>query len=151
MFGLKNASNLEKARTMVEDILSDLGIDPIETLEEEGSDRLVWCVQRGSATVFIELFRERGSEYFLIDCPLLYLPSQNREKFFKRLLELNDRLIEGSLCLRGEVIHLTGIRPVLGLDAVEVEGMLQRLSSWADGLDNQLSEEFGARLWTGVT
>lgn len=151
MFGLSNRSStvLENYRELIEDILTDLNIDPQENLEEaQDQQRYSWCVRRGSANVFIELFSENQESYFMVDCPILKLPPQpQREGFYRRLLELNDKLVEAGLVARGEEIHLVGIRPLRGLDAEEASGMLDRISSWADALDNQLAEEFGAPLW----
>lgn len=153
MFGLSNRSStvLENYRDLIEDILSDLGIDPQENLEEaQEKTRYSWCVRRGSANVFIELFSENSESYFMVDCPILRLPPQEkREGFYRRLLELNDKLVEAGLVARGDEIHLVGIRPLRGLDAEEASGMLDRISGWADNLDNSLSEEFGAPLWEG--
>lgn len=153
MFGLSNRTStvLENYRDLIEDILGDLGIDPQENLEEaQEKQRYSWCVKRGSANIFIELFSENNESYFMVDCPILRLPTAaQRESFYRRLLELNDQLVEAGLVARGEEIHLVGIRPLRGLDAEEASGMLDRISAWADSLDNLLSEEFGAPLWDG--
>lgn len=153
MFGLSNRTStvLENYRDLIEDILGDLGIDPQENLEEaQEKQRYSWCVKRGSANIFIELFSENNESYFMVDCPILRLPQAGqREQFYRRLLELNDQLVEAGLVARGEEIHLVGIRPLRGLDAEEASGMLDRISAWADSLDNLLSEEFGAPLWDG--
>jgi hypothetical protein len=147
----RSSTVLENYRDLIEEILSDLGIDPQENLEEaQEKQRYSWCVKRGSANVFIELFSEENESYFMVDCPLLRLPApEQREGFYRRLLELNDKLVEAALVARGDEIHLVGIRPLRGLDTEEASGMLDRISSWADGLDNRLSEEFGAPLWEG--
>ncbi len=151
MFGTssRSATVLENYRDLVEEILTDLGIDPQENLEEaQEKKHYSWCVRRGSANVFIELFTENEDSYFMVDCPLLRLPTEGqREAFYRRLLELNDKLVEAALVVRGEEVHLVGIRPLRGLDSDEASGMLDRISAWADSLDNQLSEEFGAPLW----
>ncbi len=151
MFGLSNRSStvLENYRELIEDILGDLGIDPQENLEEaQDQKRYSWCVRRGSANVFIELFSENQESYFMVDCPILRLPPEDKlAAFYRRLLEINDKLVEAGLVARGDEIHLVGIRPLRGLDAEEASGMLDRISSWADTLDNQLAEEFGAPLW----
>lgn len=152
MFGLSNRSStiLESYRQLIEDILADLGIDPQENLEEAQEKRYSWCVKRGSANIFIELFSENDESYFMVDCPILRLPPQERrETFYRRLLELNDQLVEAGLVARGDEIHLVGIRPLRGMDSEEASGMLDRISAWADSLDNHLSEEFGAPLWDG--
>ena len=146
-FAPRTANVLEHYRELIEEILSDLGIDPADNLEEDSDSRCSWCVKRGSATVFIELFSEETESYFMVDCPMLKLPPSNLEGFYRRLLELNDRLVEASLVIRGDEVHLVGIRPLKGMDSHEAAGMLDRISAWADSLDNPLSEEFKAPLW----
>lgn len=148
MFGERSASVLEHYRELIEDILADLGIDPEENLEEASErERYSWCLKRGSATVFIELFTEENESYFMVDCPILNVPTENLEGLYRRLLELNDRLVEATLVLRRDEVHIVGIRPLKGMDSQEAAGMLDRVSAWADSLDNPLSEEFGAALW----
>lgn len=146
-FAPRTANVLEHYRELIEEILSDLGIDPADNLEEDSDHRCSWCVKRGSATVFIELFSEEAESYFMVDCPMLKLPATGLEGFYRRLLELNDRLVEASLVIRGDEVHLVGIRPLKGMDSHEAAGMLDRISAWADSLDNPLSEEFKAPLW----
>ena len=146
-FAPRNPPMLDHYRELIEEILSDLGIDPADNLEEDSENRCSWCVKRGSATVFIELFSEETESYFMVDCPMLKLPSSGLEGFFRRLLELNDRLVEASLVIRGDEVHLVGIRPLKGMDGQEAAGMLDRISAWADSLDNPLSDEFKAPLW----
>lgn len=149
--GERSASVLEHYREVIEEILAELGIDPSKSLEEATeSEHYSWCVKRGSANVFIELFTQNNESYFMVDCPILTLPAQNLEGFFRRLLEVNDRLVEASLVLRGQEVHIVGIRPLKGLDSVEASTMLDSVSAWADHLDNALSEEFGAPLWQPV-
>ncbi len=140
-------SSLDPYRILIEEILNDLGIDPAKNAEVAQDNRLSWFLQRGSASIFVEVFQEGDDSYFMIDCPLLMMPAVGLEAFFRKLLELNDRLVEASFVARGQEIHLVGIRPLRGLDAVEASGMMDRISSWADTLDNQLAEEFGAPLW----
>lgn len=150
MFSLINrsASVLEHYRDLIEEIIADLGIDPVDNLEEATEQQhYSWCLQRGSATVFIELFTEGSESYFMVDCPILMLPFSGLEAFYRRLLEINDQLVEASLVVRGEEVHLVGIRPLRGLDSTEASDMLDRISSWADNLDNRLSEEYKAPLW----
>lgn len=144
---------LETYRELVEGLLSDLGINPEENLEEaQETQRYSWCVKRGSANVFLELFTENNEGFFMVDCPMLRLPAEEqRQAFYRRLLELNDQLVEAALVARGDEIHLVGIRPLRGLDREEASGMLDRISAWADNLDNVLSDEFGAPLWEGPT
>jgi len=147
-FPTRTGTLLEHYRSVVEEILADNGIDPQANLEEAlEKERYSWCLKRGSATVFIEIFSENAESYFMVDCPILYLPPSNLEAFFRKLLEINDQLVEGTLALRSDEIHLVAVRPLKGLDAAEASGMLDRISAWADQLDNQLAEEFGARLW----
>ena len=41
----------------------------------------------------------------MVDCPLLRLPAADRrEAFYRRLLEINDKLVEAALVARGDEI-----------------------------------------------
>ena len=159
-FAPRTANVLDHYRELIEEILSDLGIDPADNLEEDftGVERQlkVWRTQgvtdvrahlAARPELLIELFSEETESYFMVDCPMLKLPPTGLEGFYRRLLELNDRLVEASLVIRGDEVHLVGIRPLKGMDSHEAAGMLDRISAWADSLDNPLSEEFKAPLW----
>lgn len=138
---------LQPYEKLIEEILTDFGIDPAKNSEVTAENRHSWFLQRGTASVFVEIFSEEQEGYFMVDCPLLLLPPENREAFYLHLLKLNDQLVEASFVVRENEVHLVGIRPLKGLDAQEAKGMLDRISAWADSLDEPLSEEFKAPLW----
>jgi hypothetical protein len=62
----------------------------------------------------------------------------------RRLLTLNAADLTGAAFgLRGDEVVLTTDRSTVGLDAVEVEEMIRRVSEYADHYDDALTQEFG--------
>ena len=143
---------LEAYSEVVEAVLQHGGADPKEArLEGSGTERAGWRIQRGSAPVFI-LLEDSGERSALrIESPILRLPSANLLPFYRRCLEINDRLRECALAVRDDVILLVSDRPLEALEPQEVAQSIDILSFAADNLDDELAKEFGAKLFTEPT
>jgi hypothetical protein len=65
-------------------------------------------------------------------------------RLLRRLLELNANELTGAAFgLRGDEVVVTTDRSTVGLDPVEVEEMIRRVSDYADHYDDALVLEFG--------
>ncbi|HEY9714028.1 MAG TPA: YbjN domain-containing protein, partial [Chroococcales cyanobacterium] len=82
-----------------------------------------------------------------ITSPLVYLPKQNREAFFKHLLDINTNLTSCALSTHGDIVLVVAQRPTLGLTQDEVDELVWNAAYIADMLDNKLADEFGARMY----
>lgn len=147
---LKPGDPLKPYQDLVEKILAELGIDPNEARQpaDDPKIRHSWSLRLGSAHIFMDLLEENGESLLRIDSPLLIVPEDNREDLFAWLLQLNHSLAEAAFSLFNDEVHLVSTRPLEDLDPSEVRRIITRLSACADELDDELSTEFGARLWT---
>ncbi|MEE9252699.1 MAG: hypothetical protein V3U74_05025, partial [Thermodesulfobacteriota bacterium] len=65
-----------------------------------------------------------------------------------------SRIVEGfyhklncALAIDKNVLFIISERPITGLDAEELEGTVMQVSYQADKLDNELSDEFGSKMY----
>uniref|UniRef100_A0A7V0Z3W1 YbjN domain-containing protein n=1 Tax=candidate division WOR-3 bacterium TaxID=2052148 RepID=A0A7V0Z3W1_UNCW3 len=124
---------------MVNDLLSSFGLDPEKCRHRP---RTLWSAYRGSALVYIDIFKLEDIDYIEISCPIMLLPSRNLLVFYKKLLEFNYQLMGVKFFVRDQWVYLAENRGLKGLDSDELKGMIERVSYHADRLDEALIEEF---------
>ena len=109
-----------------------------------------WKLQEGSAIYWIELFYdEKNKMIFEVSSPILHLPKQNPEQFYKKLLELNSsELTLSRFEISDDIIYLRHTRYVEELDDKEIFSAIEEVSKLADEWDNKLQDEFGCDLYS---
>lgn len=148
LFGNRQEANLKSCERMVEAVLVARGLDP-GRLRIDSHGGPAWGLKQGSAEIFIFLTAgSHGDNFIQVIAPVMK-PSAaelGAPKLLRRLLELNARELTGAAFgLRGDEVVLTCDRSTLGLDLVEVEEMVRRVSDYADHYDDALTQEFGGR------
>ncbi len=139
--------DVTSAARIVGEALGKIGVDPRP--ERLPGDRgFGWSIRRGSAVVFITVNQENNHAYLRLTSPILYLPSENLLPLYRTLLGINMELTSAALAVHEDKVCIVSERPVEGLDHVEADDLLKRISHYADELDNKLAAEFGARLYT---
>jgi hypothetical protein len=115
----------------------DLVLDP---LNEEGFAQIA----RGSATVRINVLEEHG--VLLLIAPIMRVPEQNREAFYRRLLELSFLATSDAafaIDKKTDMAYLRILRRLEGLDYDEFDDLLHTIASVADEWDDKLRAQFG--------
>ena len=134
------------ART-VESILVGMKVDPAQSRlnTEQGFG---WSFRRGSAIIEIYVSEQDNEGYMQVLSPILHLPNTGLLPLYRRLLELNLQLTNASIGVYYDVVYIFNERPLLGLDADEVNQIVNVVAGYADDLDNTLINEFGGRLYS---
>lgn len=150
MFGHHKTSNgtIEEAVHMVETYFKHRDLDPnqfrLSSQHEYG-----WWVKEGSALVYIIV--QKGNEelrtILRISSPLVYIPANNQEHFYRYLLELNNDLSFCSLSVYNDLVLVVSQRPTLGLSQEEMDELVWNAAYVADLLDNKLAQAFGVKLY----
>jgi hypothetical protein len=143
----------ETAKQLVEATIHRLGVDPAAVRGKDAADLATWSLQRGSAGILVTVSRrkEDAELYLRIVSPVIIIPKgeggpDRREALFTRLLELNGSgLANCAFGLIGDRVVVVSERPVVGLDAEEVEQMVSHLGAVADTYDDRLVKEFGGK------
>ncbi|MCL2777274.1 MAG: YbjN domain-containing protein [Polyangiaceae bacterium] len=113
---------------------------PIRPLDESGYTQ----ARRGSATIGINVVDDHG--VLLIIAPIMPVPKDRREAFYRRILELS--FLTTADCAfaidsaKDEVV-VRALRRLSGLDYEEFEDLLDTVGRVADTWDNVLKHEFG--------
>lgn len=100
-------------------------------------------VRRGSATVGINVLEDNGVLLFL--SKIMDVPGDNREAFYRRLLELNFLVTSDgafSIDRDRDAVYLRALRRLGGLDYEEFEDLLHTIATVADEWDDRLAELF---------
>jgi len=100
-------------------------------------------VNRGSATIGINVIKEQGVLLFL--SRIMKIPKERQTEFFRYLLELNFLATsDGAFAVEKETdtVCLRALRSVDGLDYTEFEDILHTVATVADEWDDKLIEEF---------
>ncbi|HQJ76544.1 MAG TPA: YbjN domain-containing protein [Bacteroidota bacterium] len=126
--------------SMVDDVIYSLGLNVTESRKDKGK----WAFYRGSALVKIEVYHSKPNDenYIHIYSPIMKVPKKDNEKFYKRLLEINNKLFQSAFSIKDGVAILRIIRECTNLDSKEIENMIQRIGYYADEYDDLLKEEF---------
>lgn len=144
--GLEKKISIEECIRMIEKLLRECKIDLSNAKDK---DSPTWFIQVGSALIYIKLQKNEFIDDVTLEItsPILKLPNQNILPFYRRCLEINSTLVGCALCASEDSIMVTSERTLRGLDYQEVEDMLIAVANAADQIDDDLAEEFGAKLF----
>ena len=112
---------------------------PIEPLDKDGFTQ----VARGSATVGINVIESKGFILFL--APIMEVPAQKREEFYRQLLELNYLGTEDGAFAIDQAsgrVYLRAMRSLDAFDFDEFVDMLDTIARIADEWDDKLKSQF---------
>jgi hypothetical protein len=130
------------ARSMVESYLIRFAAGSgvrIEPLDATGFTRM----RKGSAQVEVQVLDDHG--LLLLLSPIMTVPGQRKEAFYRRLLELSFiATSDAAFAIDSETdeVHVRALRRLSGLDYEEFEDLLNTVGEVADTWDNQLKKEF---------
>ena len=146
LFDNPQESNFKSCESMVEAVLSKRGLNP-EMARIQNDDGPAWGLTQGSAEIYIFLSASESGENFIQVVAPVMIPSHQSlhdGNLARRLLTLNACELTGcAFGLRENEIVLTADRSTTGLDPVELEEMIRRVSAYADYYDDILTVEFG--------
>ncbi|MBL8165907.1 MAG: YbjN domain-containing protein [Anaerolineae bacterium] len=137
---------LETHAGVVEQILSQLNIDPVQARMKMETG-FGWTFQRGSATIEVYVSQQNGIGYFQALAPIMHLPINALLPLYRRLLELNMQLTNAAIGVYTDVVYVFNERPLEGMDSNEANTIINLVASYADDLDDKLVSEFGGRLF----
>ena len=138
-----SAIDVTKYEKMISDFIASLGVDPEQCRHRP---RPLWSLYKGSALVYIEIFKADNIDFIEASSPIMKMPSRNLLVFYRKLLELNFQLLGVKFLMRDESLYLSENRQLKGMDFDELKVMVERVGSFADQWDDPLIEEFKTRV-----
>jgi hypothetical protein len=154
LFGSKQQANLKMTIKLVEEVIAELNLSPVENRLSTEAGEPAWGLMKGSAEVFIFITpgdSEAAYSAIQVLAPLMLVPTteSNRNALFQHLLELNAHDVAGaSFGLKGETIVLMSGRSTEDLDRSEIKDLILRVGYYADYYDDELVSQFGGRRYT---
>jgi hypothetical protein len=142
----KSSESLIAHMNNIERILSMIDVNPTEA-RAHSIDGFRWVFQWGSAGVEVNVVERGKHGYFQVSSPLVYLPQDNLEQLYRRLLEYNWEMTNVAFAVHGDVVYVVSERPLNGMDTEEARYIITQVAYYADDLDNKLADEFGTRLY----
>ncbi len=144
-------AEMERVAGLIEQYLEAEGLDLGKVRLESESGYPAWAFTQGSALVQVHLRPGRTQEivYFQALAPVVAVPEENREGFYRKLLELNaDELWSCAFAVRQDTVIVTADRTTVDMDLSEVVEMVESVAAYADRFDDELAQEFGTKRYT---
>lgn len=148
LFGTQKLSQgaASDAVNMVEQYFRRRGLDPADHALRDAQG-YGWWLTEGSAKVYVFVQVSQHGAVLRITSPLVFVPEQNRELFYRKLLDLNSSLSSCALSTHDDIVLVVAQRPTFGLVQEELDDLVWHAAYVADLLDNKLADEFGCRMY----
>lgn len=148
LFGAQKVSGttLEEVAHLIQNYYTGRGLDHHKQ-EIPGSEACGWWLTEGSAKVYIFIQDSPAGPVLRITSPIVYLPKDDLERFYRRLLDLNSNLASCHLATYDNYVLVLTQRQTLGITQEEVDSMVWNVAYVADLLDDKLAAEFGTQLY----
>jgi hypothetical protein len=145
-----NKVQTQEAITMVETYFQNRGLNPQEHQLNDEMGTGYWLLE-GSAKIyiFVQNSSSENGAILRITAPIVYIPENNREQFYRKLLDLNGTLSNCALSTHDNIALVVVQRPTYGLVQEELDDIVWHVAYVADLLDNKLAEEFGCTMYKG--
>jgi len=144
-----NQGTIPEAIAMVETYFKHRGLNA-ENHRLDSNEQIGWWLKEGSAEVYILVQNSENETgaVLRISSPLVLVPKDNKEAFYRRLLDLNTNLSSCALATHGNIVLVVSQRPTAGLVQEELDELVWNAAYVADLLDNKLADEFGAQMYS---
>lgn len=127
--------------------LRGLGFDPA-TNQLPDSNGAGWAVPSDKSILFVTVSDAEGLVLLNITSPMLYMPPFDLLPFYRKMLDLNSKLLGASLTMDKDIVCLVTHQVLDGVSQSAVENLLQSNRKLADALSEGLWAEFpSARFW----
>ncbi|HMO24048.1 MAG: YbjN domain-containing protein [Cyanobacteriota/Melainabacteria group bacterium] len=149
LFGTQKISQgqAQDAVAMVEQYFRRRGLDPNEHCLKDAAG-YGWWITEGSAKIYVFIQDSPHGAVLRITSPLVFLPQDNRESCYRKLLDLNSNLSSCALSTHDDIVLVVAQRPTFGLVQEELDDLVWHVAYVADLLDNKLADEFGCQMYT---
>jgi hypothetical protein len=137
-------ADLKPYFTLVEDVIKELGVDPITCRSEEEGQ---WNLQKGNLPVWIDVFYDETNKesYIQVMSPITEIPTTNREAFLEEVLDIAHDLFGVAFTKYENWLYVKSIRELEGLDKSEFRATMQRIGSYSEDYEAHFKKYFGGK------
>ena len=132
---------------IVEEVIKDLGIDPVECrgmdeddIVEEGQ----WNLSKGNASVWIDVFYDETNKenYFQVFCPLIEVPNGRMGEAATDALEIGHLLFGIGFTRVDNWLYLKHIRELEDLSKNEIANTIERIGAYGEEYEEYFREKY---------
>ena len=122
-------SNIEDFYKIVEDAISELGVDPNNCRDDEQNG--AWALMRGNQEIWIDCWStEDEGIFFQVLAPVFEIPDNMPIEFYRELLEINYTLFGVSFGIFKNMLALKVIRDAKGMDKEEALSIISNVGAY---------------------
>lgn len=136
---LAQAPDLKPTFAVVEAAITELEVDPKES---QGENEGQWSLSIDTFSIWVDVWYVEDQEqaYFQVMTPVIELPKEVKEGFYKKLLEYNDELYQIAFSVFEGWVWLKEIREIENLDKEEALNTLLRVGNYATSYIEELQK-----------
>ncbi len=148
LFGAQKVkgTTLDDVAHLIQNYFKGRGLD-YHNQEIPGSEGCGWWLTEGSAKVYIFIQDSQAGPVLRITSPIVFIPTDNHETFYRKLLDLNSNLASCHLATYENYVLVLSQRQSMGITQEEVDSMVWNVAYVADLLDDKLATEFSTQLY----
>ena len=128
--------NLTDYQHIIAIAIEKLGLDAKKC---QANDK-TWIINRGSASISLELYQSDNRTYFKVEALIATLPNEQSTKFYKELLLHNHNFNGFSFSLSENEIYLKAARDTVGMDSKEAFVLITKVGNYADKFDDEIKQ-----------
>jgi hypothetical protein len=144
MEDVQKTEDLQQYYIIVEEGIRAAGVEPeLCRSETEGQ----WNLKRHESDVWVDVWpvEQEGRTYFQVMTPLVEIPEENHEEFYRELLDLNYQMVGASLVTykNGVYVKFTGEVDFLTADLVAV--VMNRVGYYGQVFEQGFIKKFNTK------
>jgi hypothetical protein len=136
--------DLNKYYIIVEEGIRQAGVDPeLCRSNSEGQ----WNLKRGNTELWVDLWyvEEENHTYFQVMTPLVSLPDENKEVFYRELLDLNYQMISACFVTYKDGVYIKITKEAETLSPEELVLCLSRVGYYGEVFEEGFIRKFQAK------
>jgi hypothetical protein len=134
--------DLNKYYLIVEEGIRLAGVDPeLCRSNQEGQ----WNLKRGETELWVDLWyvEEENHTYFQVMTPLVSIPEENKEAFYRELLDLNYQMIGSHFVTYKDGVYIKITKEAETLTSDELVLILNRIGYYGEVFEEGFIKKFG--------
>ncbi|MDZ4839906.1 MAG: YbjN domain-containing protein [Bacteroidota bacterium] len=136
--------DLQQVYKEVEEGINLAGVDA--TLCRTENDLGQWNLKTGETEIWIDIYSsDEEHDYFQVMSPLVYIPNENRENFYRELLDLNYQMIGIHFVTYKEGVYLKFMKDAAHTQSSEVFAILSRFGKFGPAFLHGFVEKFNTK------
>ncbi len=132
---------------IVEEVIKELGVDPIECRGMDEDDIVEdgqWNLSKGNASIWIDVFYDETNKenYFQVFCPLIEVPNGKMGEVATDALDIGHVLFGIGFTRVENWLYLKHIRELTDLSKNEIANIIDRIGAYGEEYEEYFREKY---------